>query len=122
MEKKKTQREMYDYIEMVNADNEEIVNFCEERKAVLDRKKANATKTTKQVENDNLKDIIVETLTSLNKFVTITELQEANENLQFDNEGKPISNQRITALLTQLYNDKAIDKQYDKRKAYFKNI
>jgi len=120
MEKtKRTQKEMFAYIAEVNADNKEIVKFCEERIEVLNRKSSSRTQTKTQKENEVLKETIIETLTELGKAVRISELQGANEKLQFDNEGKPISNQRITALLTQLVDTKRIVRTVEKRVIYF---
>lgn len=119
MEKKMTQKEMFDYIAKVNADNELIVNFCEERKAVLERKSSSKTETKTQKENNELIEVIVETLAELGKAVRISELQDANEKLQFDSEGKPITNQKMSALLKKLVDTNRVNKVMEKRVAYF---
>jgi len=121
MEKKMTQKMQFmNIIEFAQEyGREDIVEFCEERIAVLDRRSANKTLTKTQKENEATKGIIVEVLTELARPVTISEIQEANESLQFDKEGKPISSQKITALLTQLVNANKIVKVIDKRKSYF---
>lgn len=122
MEKKKTINEMLDEVIALAKENnrEDIVAFATERKEINNRKRANQTKTKTQVENDNLKEVIIEVLTSLDKAATISEIQDADERLQFDKEGKPITNQKMSALLKQLVDNKTITKVIEKRKAYFK--
>ena len=53
-------------------------------------------------------------LREINRPVTITELQ--NENVEMSN----YSNQKISALLTQLVSANVIVREVDKKKAYFK--
>lgn len=116
MEKKKTINEMLNEVIALAKENnrEDIVAFATERIEINNRKRANQTKTKTQVENENLKEVIVETLTSLDKAVTISEIQEANSELA------TLSNQKISALLKQLVDSQAITKVIEKRKAYFK--
>ena len=78
-------------------------------------KKANSTAKTKtQIENETIKDKIVETLSQLDRPVIISELQESNKELA------TYSNQKISALLTQLVSANVIVREVDKKKAYFK--
>lgn len=113
MEKKMTQKEMFDYIEKINENDELIVKFCEERKAVLERKSSSKTETKTQKENNELIEVIVETLTELGKAVRITELQSANEKLA------ELSNQKMSALLKKLVDTNKVNKVMEKRVAYF---
>ena len=50
------------------------------------------------------------------KFVTITELQEQNEEMA------NYSNQKLSALLKQLVDSNVVARQVDKKKAYFKLV
>jgi DNA-binding transcriptional regulator GbsR (MarR family) len=58
-------------------------------------------------------EIITEVLSNLNKPLTISEMQEADEKLA------TLSNQKISALLTKLINSNKVVKTTDKRKSYF---
>lgn len=122
MEKKKTINEMLNEVIALAKENnrEDIVAFATERIEINNRKRANQTKTKTQVENDNLKEVIIEVLTSLDKASTISEIQDADKRLQFDSENKPISNQKMSALLKQLVDSETVTKVMEKRKAYFK--
>lgn len=121
MEKKMTQKMQFmNIIDFANEyGREDIVKFCEERIEVLDRRSANKTMTKTQKENEVLMETIVEVLTSLAKPSTISEIQAADERLQFDAEGKPITNQKMSALLKQLVDTDKVVKVIEKRKAYF---
>ena len=90
-----------------------MVNFINHEIELLSKKRVSGTLTKTQVENEKIKEVIVNTLTELARFVTITELQSANEELA------TLSNQKISALLKQLVDNKVVNKQVDKKKAYF---
>lgn len=96
-----------------NITSEDILNFVRHEIELLDNKKSSNTKTKTQIENENIKNVIVDTLTDLAKFVTISELQNANEELA------NLSNQKISALLKQLADAEIVKRQVDKKKAYF---
>lgn len=116
MTKKKTQKEMYNYIIGLLSDNQEVVDFCKGRIEILDNKSSNSGQTKTQKENALIKDRIVSALVELGKAVTITELQ--NEYAEF----KDYSNQKMSALLNQLADvnkDNRIVKVIDKKKTYF---
>jgi hypothetical protein len=115
MEKKITKRDNFNEIIKIATElnRKDLIEFATHEIELLDRKKSNDTKTKVQVENEGLKNVIVDTLTELGKFVTITELQNANEELA------QLSNQKISALLKQLFDNKVINKKVEKKKAYF---
>lgn len=115
MATKKTKKDFYNElleIEVIKG-NEDMVNFINHEIELLSRKRVSGTLTKTQIENEKIKEVIVNTLTDLGKFVTISELQVANEELS------NLSNQKISALLKQLVDSKVINKQVDKKKAYF---
>ena len=92
---------------------EDIVEFVNHEIELLD-KKASVKKPTKvQIENLELMEVITEVLTNLNKPLTISEMQEADEKLA------TLSNQKISALLTKLINSNKVVKTTDKRKSFF---
>lgn len=113
MEKKITKRMVLEHLIENYANDTMVVEYAKHEIELLDNKKVSATKTKTQVENDNIKNVIVETLTELAKPSTITEIQNANENLA------ELSNQKMSALLKQLVDTQVITKTLDKKKAYF---
>lgn len=113
MEKRITKRDVLNHIIETYANDKMVVEYATHEIELLDRKKSSDVKTKTQVVNEGLKDVIVATLTDLAKFVTITELQNANTELA------ELSNQKISALLKQLVDSDIVKKQVDKKKAYF---
>ena len=95
-------------------DTQIFVDFLIHERELLEKKSSNSGQTKTQKENETIKEKIVETLRDLGKYVTITEIQNANVELS------TYSNQKISALLKQLVDNKEIEKVIDKKKAYFK--
>ena len=60
---------------------EDIVEFVNHEIELLDKKASNKTLTKTQVENIELMEVITEVLENLNKPLTISEMQEADEKL-----------------------------------------
>lgn len=118
--KKMTKKETINLLIDVLMGNKEVedvqifIDFLIHERELLERKSSNSGQTKLQKENEILKEKIVETLKELNKFSTITEIQEANKELT------DLKNQKMTALLTQLVNANIVDRVVDKKKAYFK--
>lgn len=118
METKITKR---NYFEMVIAlaqkeGRNDLVQFAQHEIELLDNKKANKTATATQKANLEIKDKIVEVLGTLGKAVTITELLSADKDL---NELVSGSQNKLTALVTQLKNENKVIRTVDKKKAYF---
>ena len=118
--KKMTKKETINLLIDVLMGNKEVedvqifIDFLIHERELLERKSSNSGQTKLQKENEILKEKIVKTLKELNKFSTITEIQEANKELI------DLKNQKMTALLTQLVNAKIVERVVDKKKAYFK--
>ena len=118
--KKMTKKETINLLIDVLMGNKEVedmqifVDFLTHERELLEKKSSNSGQTKTQKENEVIKDKIVETLKGLGKYATITEIQEANAELG------EYSNQKISALLKQLVDNKEVDKMIDKKKAYFK--
>ena len=118
--KKMTKKETINLLIDVLMGNKEVedvqifIDFLIHERELLERKSSNSGQTKTQKENEILKEKIVETLKELNKFSTITEIQENNTELA------DLSNQKISALLKQLVDTDVIEKVIDKKKAYFK--
>lgn len=115
MEKKITKRDNFNEIIKIaiELNRKDLVEFATHEIELLDRKKSTDTKSKTQIENENIKNVIVDTLTELAKFATITDIQNANPQLA------ELSNQKISALLKQLVDTEVVKKQIDKKKAYF---
>ena len=118
--KKMTKKETINLLIDVLMGNKEVedtqifVDFLIHERELLEKKSSNSGQTKTQKENETIKEKIVETLRDLGKYVTITEIQNANVELG------AYSNQKISALLKQLVDNKEIEKVIDKKKAYFK--
>ena len=118
MTKKETINLLIDVL-MGNQEVEDMqifVDFLVHERELLEKKSSNSGQTKTQKENEVIKDKIVETLKGLDKFATITDIQEANAELG------AYSNQKISALLKQLVESEVITRQMDKKKAYFKLV
>ena len=74
---------------------------------------ANRKPTATQLENEGLREKIVEYLRNTGKKLTVSEMMKEIEGLE------ELSNQRITSLATFLYKEGKIDREVEKRKAYF---
>ena len=118
--KKMTKKETINLLIDVLVGNKEVedvqifVDFLTHERELLEKKSSNSGQTKTQKENEVIKEKIMETLKELNKYATITDIQNANEELG------AYSNQKISALLKQLVDNKEIEKVIDKKKAYFK--
>lgn len=112
--KKLTKKDYFNVIKELVADRQDLVDFIDHEIELLSKKSSRTTPTKTQVENENIKNVIVDTLKALDRPVAITELQSANPELV------AYSNQKISALLTQLVNANIVTRIVDKKKAYFK--
>ena len=115
MANKKTQRDYFNEIKVLCADNDGIVAFCDERIAALDKKSANRKPTKVQAENEDIKTAILEVLAKVDKPVTVSEIIKADERFS------GFTPQKVSALLIQL-GDKGsgeVVKTVDKRVSYF---
>lgn len=115
MEKKLTKKEKFAMLKEIVVDmgNDMLVKFIDNEISLLEKKSSKSTQTKTQVENENIKDRIVEVLLELDKSVTITELQGANEEMA------TYSNQKLSALLKQLVEENRVVRVPDKKKTYF---
>lgn len=109
-----TQREIYARIATLNADDAEIVAFCNHKIEQLDNRKTGERKPTKnQLANETLKDAIYNALIKLDHPVTVTELITNTDELA------NYTGQKISALLRQLVLEERVDKTIEKGKALF---
>ena len=114
--KKLTKIDMFTLILKELSDPTQIA-FIEHEIELLENKKMVSRKPTQtQKDNEILKLDIVKFLQTSGKSFTITELQKKVSSIE------NLSNQRVSALLTQLVNSGTVSKTYEKRKAYFSAI
>ena len=121
MKGQKTQKQMFGEVReiLMQYGTEEQVKFIEGRIELLDKKTENKKMSSTQVQNEGLKNIIVNILANSEKALTINELQSLDARLQ-EVDGKTISNQKMSALLTQLVDNNIIARGKDKKgKALF---
>lgn len=120
--KKMTKKETINLLIDVLMGNKEVedmqifVDFLTHERELLEKKSSNSGQTKTQKENEVIKEKIVNALGVIGKFVTITELQEQNEEMA------NYSNQKLSALLKQLVDSNVVARQVDKKKAYFKLV
>ena len=93
-----------------------FIDFLVHERELLEKKSSNSGQTKTQKENEFVKEKIVNALGVIGKFVTITELQEQNEEMA------NYSNQKLSALLKQLVDSNIVSRVVDKKKAYFKLV
>ena len=114
MTKKMTKREMY--VAMMNkyAFTAEEIAFIQHEIELLDKKKSGERKlTATQEANIGLKATIIDVLTEAEKAMKVSEIIKAHEDLA------ELSNQKVSALMTQLKDEGKVVKTTEKRKSYF---
>ena len=111
--KKLTKKEKYGMVLDYIQDNELLIEFINNEIALLEKKASSTSKTSTQKENEVIKEKIVALLIEIGQPITITELQKNNEDMA------KYSNQKLSALLKQLHDDKIVNKFTDKKKTYF---
>ena len=108
-----TKKEMFAMIATVNADNIEVVNFCNREIALLENRKSGGN-SKKTAESEARMGLVLEALTAIGEKVTVTELIASAEN-----EVNSYTNQRVSALLRKLVENGKVVKTMEKKKAYF---
>ena len=94
-------------------DVDALTKFVENEIALLDKRAANKTATKTQKENEGIKTLILDTLTEIDKPVTISEMQAFSADLAV------YTNQKLSALLTQMKAEGTVVKTVEKKKSYF---
>lgn len=101
------------------AENPMLVEFIDHELELLAKKNsADRKPTEKQMENDTIKDAILEVMENdPNRMFSITELLKEVPNLP-----DGMTNQRMSALVRQLKDAGLVERFEEKRKAYFRYI
>ena len=115
MEKKMTQKQMFNQIIVLAAKNgrSDIVEFAKGRIAVLDKKSENRSQTKTQKENENLKVLILKVLNNAKVGMTITEIQNKDEVLG------SLNNQKVSAVTRMLVKDGKVIRDDSGKKTLF---
>lgn len=95
--------------------NKSLVDFINHELELLEKKSTSNKMSKTQQENQEIKKLILEDFKQIGKAVTISELQELSKDLQ------DYSNQKLTSLVTQLYNkgNGVLTREEVKGKAYY---
>ena len=112
MANKKTKREFFGEIREIVKENTELVEFIDHELELLD-KKTSAKSTKVNTEQVELMGKIVDALNESGRRVTISELQKENAEMA------EYSNQKLSAMLKKLVDNKQVTKMIDKKKSYF---
>lgn len=112
MANKKTKREFFGEIKEIVKGNAELVAFIDHELELLD-KKTSAKSTKVNTEQVELMDKIIDALNEIGRSVTISELQKENAEMA------EYSNQKLSAMLKKLVDNKQVTKMIDKKKSYF---
>ena len=99
--------------ETAPTDSEELISFIDHEIELLSAKASKKTPTKTQKENVAVTEKICEVLAEAEKPMTVTELMAA------DTELGQYSNQKLSALLSQLVKSNKVIKTIDKRRSYF---
>ena len=111
---KMTKKDYFNAIRAIVIDNEELVAFIDRELELLNRKSSSKRKPTeRQIENESLKNLIIETLMRNDTLMSIPELQDNIPELA------DLKTQRVSALLIALRKEKKVKRTYIKKVAYF---
>lgn len=94
----------------------DLVEVIQHEIDLIEKKSANKTATKNQQANEGIKEVILKELARVGKPVTITELINASAEIVELTGG---SNQKVSALMTQLKNTGAVVRVADGKKALF---
>ena len=112
MANKITKVQMFEMIKAEVSANEDMVAFIDHEIELLNKKASNKKATKTQEANVGIKATILEVLNGAEP-MTITEMQGANSELG------ALSNQKVSALVRQLVEDKKVVKSTDKKVSKF---
>lgn len=108
-----TKKEMFALIATVNADNAEIVEFCNHEIELIDKRTGAKSPTKAQKENEALMDTIEVALNALDAPTTVTNLIATTESLS------SLSNQKVSAMLRKMVEAGRAVKTTEGKKTFF---
>jgi hypothetical protein len=121
MANKKTKKdyfaEIYSIVEKANVENKvDILGFIDHQVELLEKKSSSKTMTKTQKENEDIKASIVAYLEDVGEPVTITDIIAKADGFG------DYTNQKISALMSQLVKAGAVERVEKGKKTYFKAI
>ena len=118
MEKKVTQREMYEKAKAVCAEHPDLVEFFDSRIALLDNKKSQgkAKDTEKQAREE---EIVYSALAEVGREVTVSELINETNMVELANEKGAVTPQKVAPILKRLVEQGRVNKRTDKKSTLF---
>lgn len=118
MSNKITKRESFKMIIEVleNNNRQDLVEVINHEIELLDKKKASGKLTKTQTENVGIKELILQALEKIGEPTTITDLLKNSTDV---NDAVAGSNQRASALMTQLKNENKVIRTTNGKKALF---
>lgn len=112
-EKKLTKKDYFNKLKGLVTDPE-LLAFIDNELALLEKKRTSTTKNANQIANEGLKETILNFLqTNADKKFTITEIWKAMPN------SETLSNQKVSALVSQLKKEQKVERTEEKKVAYF---
>lgn len=120
MANKKVKRDYFMEIREIVKDNAELVEFVDHELELLARKNTGNAQTKVQKENVAVAKMLLEELAKAGT-TTITDLMNTSEvikNYTLEN-GNKLTNQKISAIFTQLLKEGKITRAVEKKRSYF---
>lgn len=108
-----TKKEMFGFIATTMADNEEVVEFCNHQIDLLDARKASKGLSKAQKANLEVLENIKSALAEIGSAVTVTDLIKMSPALE------GLTNQKVSALLRKLVDEKVVVKSIEGKKSLF---
>lgn len=108
-----TKKVMFLHIAQLLSDNAEVVEFCNHQIEMLSSRKPSKSMTKTQKANIEVMENIKAALANVGSAVTVTELIASSDALA------GLTNQKVSALLRKLVNEKVVTKTIEGKKARF---
>ena len=99
----------------VIAENPTFKAYCEHELELLDNKKASKTMSKTQIENEDLKSLILVVMESGKCYTCTMLMKELNDD-------RIASQQKMSALLNALVKENKVEKIIDKKSTFFKRV
>lgn len=118
---KTTKKENFQAIVTIleGVNRQDLADVIRHELELLEKKAAKRKPSKSQVANAELTEVLLEVLEEVFEPLTILEIQDKDERLKALEDGTPISNQRMSALLRPLVKNGTVIRTEEKRKAKF---
>ena len=116
-----TKKEMFTLIATLNANNQEIVDFCNHEIELLEKKKSNGNAKANEKMEKSV-ELVYNALAELDKAVTVSELIAEKGLTELANENGVVSTQKVSAMLKKLKEQGKVVSVTEKKKTYFRIV